>query len=208
MLHDHLTQYTKTDVRPDIQMDGLEQSQESLRKVMAYGKKKTAENVHRARNRVTRPEIAETMGQLEERYRSWKKDTAYMKDIGACDFKDQRMEQKVGMTGEGQVKSQLWPKVAKETASSSSSMMCSFGTTTPTQGVEALLRPQQIGAGTITKKPPRAYGWMMLAAKEEVRRSTADKAAEALSGLSMCTSQSPRCWRQRWHHSEWRVSRV
>ena len=58
---------------------------------MAYGKKKTAENVHRARNRVTRPEIAETMGRLEERYRSWKKDTAYLKDIGAYDFKDQTM---------------------------------------------------------------------------------------------------------------------
>ena len=40
---------------------------------------------------VTRPEIAETMGQLEERYRSWKKDTAYLKDIGPYDVKDQTM---------------------------------------------------------------------------------------------------------------------
>ena len=58
---------------------------------MACGKKKTAENVHRARNLVTRPEITETMSQLEERYRSWKKDTAYLKDIGAYDFRDQTM---------------------------------------------------------------------------------------------------------------------
>ena len=29
------------------------------------------------------------MGQLEERYRSWKKDIAYLKDIGPYDFKDQ-----------------------------------------------------------------------------------------------------------------------
>ena len=40
---------------------------------------------------MTRPEIAETVSQLEQRYRSWKKDIAYLKDIGACDFKDQRM---------------------------------------------------------------------------------------------------------------------
>ena len=56
-------------------MGGPEQSTESLRNAMAYGKKKkTAESVHRARNWVTGPEVAETMGQLEERYRSWKKD--------------------------------------------------------------------------------------------------------------------------------------
>ena len=60
-----------------------------MRKGIAYGTKKTAENVHRARNRVTRPEMAEAMDQLEERNRSWKKDTAYLKDIGAFDFKDQ-----------------------------------------------------------------------------------------------------------------------
>ena len=70
MLYDQLTQYTKKELLADVQVGGPEQSLESLRKAMAYGKKKTAENVHR--NRVTRPEIAETMGQLEERYRSWK----------------------------------------------------------------------------------------------------------------------------------------
>ena len=91
MLYDQLTQYTKKELLADVQMGGPEQSMESLRKAMAYGKKKTAENVHRARNRVTRPEIAETMGQLEDRYRSWKKDIAYLKDIGAYDFKDQTM---------------------------------------------------------------------------------------------------------------------
>ena len=50
-------------------MGGPQQSLESLRMSMAHGKKKTAENVDRAQNRVTRPEIAETMGQLEERFR-------------------------------------------------------------------------------------------------------------------------------------------
>ena len=91
MLHDQLTQCTKKKLLADVQMGGPKQSLESLRKSMAYGKKKTAQNVHRARNRVTRPEIAENMGQLEERYRRWKKDIAYLKDIGANDFKDQTM---------------------------------------------------------------------------------------------------------------------
>ena len=91
MLYDQLTQYNKKELLADVQMDGPEQSLEPLRKAMAYGKKKMAENVHRARNRVTRPEIAETMGQLEERYRSWRKDIAYLKDIGAYVFKDQTM---------------------------------------------------------------------------------------------------------------------
>ena len=151
---------------------------------MPCGKKKTAENVHRARNRVTRPEIAETMGQLEERYRSWKKDTAYLKDIGAYDFKDQTMvsilmdfvpdevHKEISMMHEtagkeasslktiqlmteeviqrekdraessNQVRSPLWPMDSKETAPISSSMNCSFGTTTPTQGMEALWLPQ------------------------------------------------------------------
>ena len=91
MLYDQLTQYTKKELLSDIQMAGPSQCFESLRKAMAYGKKKTAENIHRARNRVTRPEIAENMTQLEERYRSWKKDIAYLKEIGAYDFKDQTM---------------------------------------------------------------------------------------------------------------------
>ena len=58
MLYDQLTHYTRKELLADVQMGGPEQSMESLRKVMAYGKKKAAENVHRARNRVTRPEIA------------------------------------------------------------------------------------------------------------------------------------------------------
>ena len=91
MLYDQLTQYTKKELLSDVQMAGPKQCFESLRRAMAYGRKKTAENIHRARNRVTRPEIAETMGQLEERYRSWKKDIAYLKEIGAYDFQDQTM---------------------------------------------------------------------------------------------------------------------
>ena len=72
-------------------MGGPEQSLESLRKAMAYGKKKTAENVHRARNRVTRPEIAEIMGQLERTIPKMEKYIAYLKDIGAYDFRDETM---------------------------------------------------------------------------------------------------------------------
>ena len=37
---------------------------ESYRRAYGQGRKKTAENVHRARNRVTRPEIAESMNTL------------------------------------------------------------------------------------------------------------------------------------------------
>ena len=42
---------TRKELLADAQMGGCQKSLESLRKVMAYGKKKTAENVHRARNR-------------------------------------------------------------------------------------------------------------------------------------------------------------
>ena len=48
-LYDQLPQYTK----------GM--SFESCRKAFAQGKKKTAENVQRARNLVSRPEIAESL---------------------------------------------------------------------------------------------------------------------------------------------------
>ena len=85
MLHDQLTQCTKSFL---LTFKWPLQGLESFRKAMVYGKKKTAQNAHRARNRVARPEIAETMGQLEERYRSWKKDFAYLKDR-SYDFKDQ-----------------------------------------------------------------------------------------------------------------------
>ncbi len=86
VLYDQLTQYTKGELLADIQMAGPDNSFESYRRAYAYGKKKTAENVHRARNRVTRPEIAETMDDLEEKYKKWKKDVAYLKDIDAYDF--------------------------------------------------------------------------------------------------------------------------
>ena len=46
---------------------------ESFRKAFAQGKKKTAENVHRARNRVSRLEIAESLEDMEARYKQWKK---------------------------------------------------------------------------------------------------------------------------------------
>ena len=44
------------------------------------------ENVHRARNRVSRPEIAESPEDMEARYKQWKKDIAYLKDIHVYDF--------------------------------------------------------------------------------------------------------------------------
>ena len=85
-MYDQLTQYTKGELLSDIQMAGPKQSMDSYRKAFAYGRKKTAENVHRARNRVTRPEIAENMEDLEDRYKKWKKDIAYLKDIDAYDL--------------------------------------------------------------------------------------------------------------------------
>ena len=89
MLHDQLTQCTTKELLADVQMGGPEQSLESLRKAMAYGKKKTAKNVHCAQNRVTRPEIAESMptGRTIPKLEN----IAYLKDIGAYDFKDQTM---------------------------------------------------------------------------------------------------------------------
>ena len=86
MLYDQLNQYTKGDLLSDIQMNGISQVFESYRKATVYGKKKTAENVHRARNRVARPEVAGSLSSLETKYRKWKKDLAYLKDIGADDF--------------------------------------------------------------------------------------------------------------------------
>ena len=86
MLYDQLNQYTKGDLLSDIQMNGISQVFESYRKAAVYGKKKTAENVHRARNRVARPEVAGSLSSLETKYRKWKKDLAYLKDIGADDF--------------------------------------------------------------------------------------------------------------------------
>ena len=73
MLYDQLNQYTKGDLLSDIQMNGISQVFESYRKATVYGKKKTAENVHRARNRVTRPEVAGSLSSLEAPYREWGK---------------------------------------------------------------------------------------------------------------------------------------
>ena len=71
-LYDQLTQYTKGELLADIQIAGLGMSFECYRKAVAQGKKKTAENVHRARNRVSRPEIAESLEDMEARYKQWK----------------------------------------------------------------------------------------------------------------------------------------
>jgi 3-hydroxyacyl-CoA dehydrogenase len=75
-LYDQLTQYAKGELLADIQMAGPMESMESYRKAYAHGRKKTAENAHRARNRVTRPEIAEAVDNLEEKFKKWKKDIA------------------------------------------------------------------------------------------------------------------------------------
>ena len=37
---------------------------------------------------VTRPEIAESMNTLEEKFKKWRKDVAYLKEIDAYDFGD------------------------------------------------------------------------------------------------------------------------
>ena len=57
----------------DIQINGISQIFESYRRAIVYGKKKTAENAHRARNRVARPEVAGNITQLEVKYKRWKK---------------------------------------------------------------------------------------------------------------------------------------
>ena len=44
-----------------------------------------------ARNRVSRPAIAENMDELEEKFKKWKKDIAYLKDIDAYDYRDNGM---------------------------------------------------------------------------------------------------------------------
>ena len=62
MLCDQLNQHAKQELLSDVQMAGPDQSMESYRKAIVYGK--TAENAHRARHRATRPEIAENMSQL------------------------------------------------------------------------------------------------------------------------------------------------
>ena len=91
ILYDQLTQYTTGELLADVRMIGPMGSMESYRKAYKYGKKKTAENVHRARNRVSRPDIAEKVGDLEEKFRKWKKDIAYLKDIEAYDYGDAGM---------------------------------------------------------------------------------------------------------------------
>ena len=91
ILYDQLTQYTTGELLADVRMIGPMGSMESYRKAYKYGKKKTAENVHRARNRVSRPDIAEKVGDLEEKIRKWKKDIAYLKDIEAYDYGDAGM---------------------------------------------------------------------------------------------------------------------
>ena len=90
-LYDQLTQYVKGELLADVQMAGPLASMEAYRKAYAHGRKKTAENVHRARNRVSRPEIAETMEDLDEKYKKWKKDISYLKNIDAYDYGDAGM---------------------------------------------------------------------------------------------------------------------
>ena len=74
-----VTQYTKGELLEDIQNAGLDMSFESFWKMdfFAQGNKKTSEKVHRARNRVL---------YIEARYKQWRKEIAYLKDIDAFDF--------------------------------------------------------------------------------------------------------------------------
>ena len=72
-------------------MAGPLESMESYRKAHAHGRKQTAENVHRARNRVSCPEIAETMEELDDKFKKWKKVIAYLKNIDSYDYGDAGM---------------------------------------------------------------------------------------------------------------------
>ena len=85
-LYDQLTQYTKGELLADIRIAGPGMCSDSYRRAFAQGKKKTAENVHKARNRVSWSEIGESIKDMEARYKQWKKDIAYWKDIDAFDF--------------------------------------------------------------------------------------------------------------------------
>ena len=91
ILYDQLTQHTTGELLADVRMLGPMGSMESYRRAVREGKRKTAENIHRAKNRVTRPEIADKIEDLEDRYRKWKKDIAYLKNIDAYDFGDSGM---------------------------------------------------------------------------------------------------------------------
>ena len=66
ILHDQLTQYTKDDLLAEVQLGGVMRSMEVIRRAVVYGRKKTAENLQRARCRVVRPDIAEDIHQLED----------------------------------------------------------------------------------------------------------------------------------------------
>ena len=54
MLYDQLTQYAKKELLADVQIGGPDQSMESLRKAVSYGKKKKAEDSHRAHGRASK----------------------------------------------------------------------------------------------------------------------------------------------------------
>ena len=87
-LYDQLVQYTEGELLDDVQIAGPCLSFNKYRKTYHAGKKKTAENTHRARNRVSRPAIAENMDVLDEKFKKWKKDIAYLKDIDANEYCD------------------------------------------------------------------------------------------------------------------------
>ena len=90
-LYDQFVQYTEGELLSDVQIAGPCLSFNSYRKAYHAGKKKTAENIHRARNSVSRPAIAENMDELEEKFKKRKKDIACLKDIDACDYRDNGM---------------------------------------------------------------------------------------------------------------------
>ena len=69
VLYDQLTLHTKDELLADVQIAGPELSFESYRRACAQGLRKTPENVHRARSRVTRPDMAENLQQLEDKYK-------------------------------------------------------------------------------------------------------------------------------------------
>ena len=89
-LYDQMVRYTEGELLSDVPIAGPCLSFNSYRKAYHAGKKKTAENIHRARNRVSRPAIAETMDELEEKFKKWKKDIAYLK-VDAYDYRDNGM---------------------------------------------------------------------------------------------------------------------
>ena len=89
-LQESLVQHTEGELLSDVQIAGPCLSFNSYRKAYHAGMKKIAENIHRARNRVSARRSPRTWTSWRSS-RSGRKDIAYLKDIDAYDCRDNGM---------------------------------------------------------------------------------------------------------------------